>query len=105
MTEADDGKTFRVQVGDTMDLSLQENAASGYRWTFESLDSKMIAMQGDYGGSSHPVGSGGTMKWTLKAIMPGTTEVRLKLWRHWEGDSSVQKRFAVTLIIRDGDSK
>jgi inhibitor of cysteine peptidase len=101
MTEADDGKTVEVHVGDTIDLSLHENAAAGYRWAFEFLDSKLIAAQeGEYAGSTGAVGSGSAMKWTLKAIAVGATEVRLKLWRHWEGDASVQKRFAVTLVVR-----
>jgi len=105
MTESDNGKTVRVHVGDIISLSLQENAAAGYRWAFEFLDSKSItANEVDYGGTSESVGSGGMMKWTLKAILPGSTEVRLKLWRHWEGEASVQKRFAVTLIIRDSGS-
>ena len=29
-----------------------------------------------------------------------TTEVRLKLWRRWEGDRSIHKRFAIRLTIK-----
>jgi|SRR6185295_1104922 len=106
MTETDDGKTVEVRVGDTLELTLHENATTGYRWTFEGLNTKMIAAQEmEYGGTPAAVGSGGAAKWSLKAIAAGTTKVRLKLWRHWEGDDSVQKRFEVTLIVRDGGSK
>jgi inhibitor of cysteine peptidase len=100
MTESDSGKTVGADVGDTLELSLDENPTTGYRWAVESLDTRVIAAQeGKYSSSSGGVGGGGSMKWSLKAIASGKTEFRLKLWRQWEGEASVQKRFNVTLIV------
>jgi len=101
MTEADSGKTVEIDVGENLELSLQENATTGYRWEIENLDNKVISVKDeDYQPSSGgKVGGGGTKKWSLKAIAPGTTEFRLKLWRQWEGNSSVQKRFSVNLVV------
>jgi len=100
MTESDSGKTVEVDVGDKLELSLQENATTGYRWEIEDLDHKIISVKDeDYQPASGKVGSGGSKKWSLKAIAPGKTECRLKLWRQFEGNSSVQKRFSVTVIV------
>ena len=102
LTEEDDGKTVETHVGDALDLNLHENATTGYRWAFDGLDAKMIdAQEVGHVVPSGAVGSAGVTRWTLKAIAPGTSGVRLKLWRHWEGDSSIQKRFEVILVIHD----
>jgi inhibitor of cysteine peptidase len=101
VTESDSGKTVAVDVGDSLELSLNENPSTGYRWAIESLDTRVIAAQeGEYASTSGGVGVGGSVKWSLKAIAPGKTEFRLKLSRRWEGDGSVQKRFTVTLVVR-----
>lgn len=101
LTEADDGKAVDLRVGERVTLHLYENAATGYRWAFDALDAKAIGVH-DEGPVRRPeaVGSGGGAQWTLEAKAPGTAEVRLKLWRAWEGDASVQKRFTLTLRIR-----
>lgn len=87
-------------MGDIVSLRLHENASTGYRWAFDDLDTKVVAAhEGTYLPRGKAVGSGGDVQWTLEAKAPGTAQVRLKLWRRWEGDSSIQKRFAVTLIV------
>jgi inhibitor of cysteine peptidase len=100
LTEADNGRTVDVQVGDALLLRLPENATTGYRWSFDGLDTAIVsAHEGEYARSSEAVGSGGEVTWTLTALVAGTTTVRLKLWREWQGDSSIKKRFAVTLSV------
>ena len=37
----------------------------------------------------------------LVARAPGDVALRLKLWRSWEGDFSISRRFYATLQIRD----
>jgi inhibitor of cysteine peptidase len=100
LTDADNGRSLDAHVGDTLLLRLPENATTGYRWSFDGLDTTIAsARDGDYARSSGAVGSGGEVTWTLTAIAPGTTKLRLKLWREWEGDSSIKKRFEVTLSV------
>ncbi len=101
LTELDNGKTVELRVGDTFALHLYENAATGYRWSFDDLDRKVVtALEEAYVRRSEAVGSGGHMQWTLAAGASGTTQIKLKRWRQWEGDASIQERFAVTLIVR-----
>jgi inhibitor of cysteine peptidase len=105
LTEADDGKTVELHAGDTLVVRLSENPTAGYRWSFDSLDTQMASAEEDeYVRKSDAVGSGGEAQWTVKAKKPGTTEVKLKLWRHFEGDRSVQKRFSFIMTIKPGSS-
>jgi len=101
LTDADNGKTIDVHVDDTIVLRLPENPTTGYRWTFDALDAEAVKVEdGEHVHSSGAVGGGGEATWTLTPKAPGTTQVALKLWRHWEGDTSVKKRFAVTLAVK-----
>ena len=101
LTEADHGRTVEVHMGETVALRLHENASTGYRWAFDNLDTNVVGVsEGNYVPRTAAVGSGGDMQWILEPRAPGTTQVNLKLLRPWEGDSSIQKRFAVTLVIR-----
>jgi inhibitor of cysteine peptidase len=46
------------------------------------------------------VGGGGQRTFTFVAQKPGSVTLQLKLWREWEGDSSVTERFGVTINVR-----
>jgi hypothetical protein len=35
----------------------------------------------------------------MRATAPGTTTVKLKRWREWEGERSVVERYEITLEI------
>lgn len=101
LTEADHGRTVGVRVGERVALRLHENASTGYRWAFDDFDTNVVGVSEDkHVPHTAAVGSGGDVQWILEPRAPGTTQVRLKLLRPWEGDSSIKKRFAVTLVIQ-----
>lgn len=100
VTEVDNGTTVEVHVGETVVLRLPENATTGYRWAIEGLNADLVEAQEEpYTSQSNTVGGGGEAGWTLHAKTPGVTEIKLRLWRHWEGERSVLRRFGVTLRI------
>jgi hypothetical protein len=36
---------------------------------------------------------------SFRAVATGNVELRLKLWRQWEGDKSIVDRFAATVRV------
>ena len=98
--ETDNARTVEVHLGDEVVLRLYENASTGYSWSFDDLDGKILTARDDgYGRQPEAVGGGGMRQWTLQTKAAGTTQIKLKLWRRWEGDASIQKRYSVTLVI------
>jgi len=101
LTEADNDRSVALRVGETVHLSLPENATTGYRWAVDRLDSDVIEPVGSepHYASSSP-GSGGNVDFTFKAAKAGTGEVALKYWRHFEGDRSITKRFRLRVDVQ-----
>ena len=101
LAEADNGRTVDLRVGETFRVRLPENATTGYRWTIDRLDNEVVEAVGsepDYGAGS--IGSGGAVSFTFRAKKPGTGDIALKHWRHFEGDASVTNRFRLRLNAR-----
>ena len=101
LAEADNDRTVDLRVGETVRVRLPENATTGYRWTIDRLDDEVVEAVGsepDYAAGS--IGSGGAVTFTFRAKKPGTGDIALKHWRHFEGDASVTNRFRLRLNAR-----
>jgi inhibitor of cysteine peptidase len=94
LTEADNERTVDLRVGESVRLTLPENATTGYRWTVDHFDREVVDPAGSephYAGGA--VGSAGNVTFDFTAKKAGSGEVALKYWRHFEGDGSIVKRF------------
>lgn len=101
LTEADSDRTIEIAVGEVIELCLHENASTGYRWAFDRLNRQVIhASEGELIRQPAAVGNAGDVRFLLTAVQPTTTEIRLKLWRHWEGNRSIQKRVTFKVAIK-----
>jgi inhibitor of cysteine peptidase len=102
LTHADNGQSVEVRPGNTIVIPLAENPTTGFRWAVDQLDDQIVTIvRVDYmSGTDGGLGSGGTRLFTLKAEHSGTMQLRFKLWRDWEGETSVIGRFAVTVQVR-----
>ncbi len=97
LTEADNERTVDLRVGESVRLTLPENATTGYRWAIDRLDRDVVDMAGSdshYGGG---IGAAGNVTFDFTARKAGSSEVALKYWRHFEGDGSIVKRFSFRL--------
>jgi inhibitor of cysteine peptidase len=98
LTEADNERTIDLRVGESVRLTLSENATTGYRWAIDRIDRDVVA---EAGSEAHPsggaIGSAGNVMFDFTAKKAGSGEVALKYWRHFEGDGSIAKRFSVRI--------
>jgi len=97
--ESDNQKTYEIEAGSTITVSLPENPTTGYQWTARAdgpltvVDDEFIPPTGDL------VGAGGTRVWTLKAESPGTAAFTAVYERSWETTGDEQT-YVLDLIIR-----
>jgi inhibitor of cysteine peptidase len=101
VTDADNGKSYTVKVGDHISIALASNPTTGYEWAVQNVETTIISYQGsEYDGSnSGLVGAGGTQTLTFRAELPGDSPIELKYWRSFEGDSSIGQTFTIQVKV------
>lgn len=108
LTEADNGKTFTLDVGDTMTVTLAGNPTTGYEWTADLSDevaSLLVAAEDDPAYladtvAPNVVGSGGMYTFTFTAAAAGQVELKLKYWRSFEADTAPIQTFSAPITIQ-----
>jgi inhibitor of cysteine peptidase len=101
LSEKDNGRSVDLKVGAELEVTLPENATTGYRWAVDHADDivSLVSSQ-PVRPSSAALGAGGGASFTFRAERPGTGALALKNGRSWEGDSSVVGRFRVEVNVQ-----
>ncbi len=89
VTTADAGHTIELYQGEDLQVSLDSNRSTGFRWTFVNSSPAIVIPMGepDYVQqmtSSGQVGAGGTEIWRLRATDIGRQSIRFEYRRPWE---------------------
>lgn len=105
MTElglAANNSVHEVDVGQWVIVWLPESGSTGHRWALHTADLDVVAIDTSKfrQGPGRPAGVGDRGV-TITARRAGSTTVELKRWRPWEGEASVDIRFALRIIARD----
>jgi inhibitor of cysteine peptidase len=98
----DSGRRLMAPPNTQVVVQLPENPTTGYRWSVDQLDEAILA-PGDStyrADSDGAIGGGGVHTFSFTARQPGATQLRLKLWREWEGDASVTDRFEAAIQVQ-----
>ena len=88
------GTTVDAKVGDTVVVSLDANATTGYEWQFTAGDTFTI-VSSKYVPDPNPdnlAGKGGTQVVTLKVTKAGTSDLTGQYVRSWETPSPSRRR-------------
>lgn len=108
LTEADNGKSFTVKLGQTVTVVLAGNPTTGYAWASD-LDDQAATMLTLGSGqpvytpdtvSTNLVGSGGKYTFTFTAAVAGTVQLKLKYWRSFEAKNPPVQTFSADITIQ-----
>jgi inhibitor of cysteine peptidase len=98
---SESGTTVDVVVGEEVTIRLDENPTTGVRWALDQLDARVVGLETttfvSVGGGA--IGSGGERRFTSRARAVGSALLRMKQWRSWQGESSVQRTFVLTINV------
>lgn len=76
------------------------NASTGFSWAVDQFDKQILELvdsEANY--KANTVGASGEVSFLFRARAPGASTIELKNWRHWEGDSSITRRFHLQVQV------
>ena len=102
---ANNGVTLETTSGVTINLTLDSNATTGYKWSLvtDPNGSVLKLVSSDYvspSSSGTPlVGAGGKQIWKFQATGRGTTSLNLAYFRPFD-PTQVAKQFTATIVVK-----
>jgi inhibitor of cysteine peptidase len=101
IVESDNERTVDIRQGESVRVTLPENATTGYRWAIDRYDEEFIqALATEPRNAANAVGSGGEVTFIFQGKKIGDGQIVLKHWRQWEGASSVTTYFRIRLHVK-----
>jgi predicted secreted protein len=108
MVQADDSFNrgqVALHVGETLDLSLSENASTGFQWvtspeSAHKVEKVLHQRVTDAEGAAVPPGKPGVRHFRFEAIEPGTVELELHYRRPWEASKPAARTFKLHVSVQ-----
>ncbi len=99
---ADAGKTISLQKGDSLTVTLDGNATTGYTWQAQPTDPAILKQVGEatYTSKSKELGAPGKVSITFQAVKTGQSELVLNYMRPFEKNSAPLNTFKVTVVVK-----
>jgi predicted secreted protein len=103
ITKEDNGKEITIPQGDIFEVRLQQHGGTGYLWQIVDPDETHLKVLES---TEAPLKQEGIMggpllrTWKIKAAKAGQTNLKILLYRPWEGTGKAAESFAVKIQIR-----
>ncbi len=98
LTRGDDGKEISIKIGNVLQIELERSGGTGYEWYLDKSYKKCFKLLREDTETRQVQGLVGTpvvKTWELRAIKRGETEIRLHLYREWEGKDQAVETFKI----------
>ena len=101
LTMADHGRAVSVNKGESIQIVLEGNPATGLTWLVDDLDTKVVAAAGTpkYEPSGDVVGGGGKFTFKFTALERGQTNMRVIFIKPSERGRDPEKTFAIMITV------
>jgi predicted secreted protein len=102
ITKEDNGKTITVPEGATFEVRLQQHGGTGYLWQIVDPDETHLKVLESYKTPLREppiVGGPLLITWKIRALKAGQTNLRILLYRPWEGVEKAADSFQVRIRI------
>jgi len=100
-----DGRQIELHVGEALEVSLSENASTGFRWITSPESAhkfEKILQEGKPSaeGTGGLPGKPGVRRFYFEAIGPGKVGLELHYRRPWEADKPPARKFKLRIRVR-----
>ena len=100
LTMEDDGSTISINVGDKINITLEETPSTGYLWNITQFNESILNLTKESTwGFSDIIGASINHTWILTAIKHGETTLKISYYRPWEGSENATMNFTIHIKI------
>ena len=102
VTDKENGKTVSVQIGQRLLVRLPSNPSTGYEWSLDKTDEKLLTPDGESAfdvAAANVEGAPTIQTLFFKAKSVGKIALELKYTRPWEKDAAPEKVYKITVNI------
>jgi inhibitor of cysteine peptidase len=101
LTEKDSGGSVSLHVNDTLEITLDGNQTTGFKWDVDSGNITILRPISDpiYEPSGNAPGSGGKTIFQFKAIASGNMRLKLIYYRPFEKDIPPAQTFVIDIAV------
>jgi len=94
------GQTVTVAPGDRLEVQLEENPTTGFRWYIDGDENGVLILENDVftHRSSGVSGAGGTRELVFKVAKQGKVTLHASYRRSWEKQKPSQANFELTVM-------
>jgi inhibitor of cysteine peptidase len=98
--ESFNGQTIDLSIGQSIEIRLQENPTTGFRWQLMSGDRAVCAMTSDtFEQKLGSPGRGGEHSWIFEAVSPGECTVEFRYQRPWIDPAQPGRMFQLYIHV------
>ena len=106
--EKSDGREMNMRLGESLEITLSENASTGFRWGIpEALKNNLAPVlrerEETVEAPAGPPGRSGMRHLFFEAVQAGTAEIEIHYGRPWEKDTEPARRFKVRVVVAPKD--
>ncbi len=101
VTEADQGKSFSLNSGDTLVVVLDSNPSTGYSWAVQPVEKPVVSLSGEpvFSASNNKLGASGKAILTFKTVGSGSQTLILNYQRPFEKGAQPAKTFTLNVTV------
>jgi inhibitor of cysteine peptidase len=98
-TASKTGESAQLQKGESFEIYLLENPATGFRWKITAAGAPVSTMTGEDFRPGTAVGGQGIHRWRFLTIQAGEGEIEMVLQRSWEPPAEPAQSFTLRVVV------
>jgi inhibitor of cysteine peptidase len=98
-TASKTGESAELPKGESFEISLPENPATGFRWKITATGAPVSTITEDDFRPGTGVGGQGIHRWRFRTVQAGESEIRMVLQRSWEPPAEPAQSFTLRVVV------
>jgi len=98
-TASETGESAEIPKGQSFEISLPENPATGFRWKITATGEPVSTLTSEEFHPSAGAGGQGMHRWRFRTVHAGQSEIGMVLQRSWETPAEPAQTFSLRVVV------